>query len=323
LLQIRKQGPEAPFLKVLCKNKQSPKNFSSTGTLDMAEITASAVKELRERTGLGMMECKKALVEANGDIDLAIENMRKAGSMKAAKKAGRTAAEGLVLTKIASDSSYGVMVEVNSETDFAAREENFIAFVNKVLNKVFETKSTDIPLMMAGGMEETRLALVQKIGENISVRRAVLVGGDGATVGSYVHSNNKIAVLVALNGGDQDLAREVAMHVAATSPLVVSPEDVPADVLSKESEIYTAQAAESGKPADIIEKMVSGRLRKFIEEVSLTEQAFVKDPEIKVGKLVKQASARINSFVRFMVGEGIEKEVVDFAAEVAAQLKKD
>jgi len=323
LLQIQKQGPEAPFLKVLCKNKQSPKNFSSTGTLDMAEITASAVKELRERTGLGMMECKKALVEANGDIDLAIENMRKAGSMKAAKKAGRTAAEGLVLTKIASDSSYGVMVEVNSETDFAAREENFIAFVNKVLNKVFETKSTDIPLMMAGGMEETRLALVQKIGENISVRRAVLVGGDGATVGSYVHSNNKIAVLVALNGGDQDLAREVAMHVAATSPLVVSPEDVPADVLSKESEIYTAQAAESGKPADIIEKMVSGRLRKFIEEVSLTEQAFVKDPEIKVGKLVKQASARINSFVRFMVGEGIEKEVVDFAAEVAAQLKKD
>ena len=323
MLQIRKQGPEAPFLKVLCKNKQSPQNFSSTGTLDMAEITASAVKELRERTGLGMMECKKALVEANGDIDLAIENMRKAGSMKAAKKAGRTAAEGLVLTKIASDSSYGVMVEVNSETDFAAREENFIAFVNKVLNKVFETKSTDIPLMMAAGMEEIRLALVQKIGENISVRRAVLVGGDGATVGSYVHSNNKIAVLVALNGGDQDLAREVAMHVAATSPLVVSPEDVPADVLSKESEIYTAQAAESGKPADIIEKMVSGRLRKFIEEVSLTEQAFVKDPEIKVGKLVKQASARINSFVRFMVGEGIEKEVVDFAAEVAAQLKKD
>jgi len=323
LLQIRKQGPEAPFLKVLCKNKQSPQNFSSTGTLDMAEITASAVKELRERTGLGMMECKKALVEANGDIDLAIENMRKAGSMKAAKKAGRTAAEGLVLTKIASDSSYGVMVEVNSETDFAAREENFIAFVNKVLNKVFETRSTDIPIMKAAGMEEIRLALVQKIGENISVRRAVLVGGDGATVGSYVHSNNKIAVLVALNGGDQDLAREVAMHVAATSPLVVSPEDVPADVLSKESEIYTAQAAESGKPADIIEKMVSGRLRKFIEEVSLTEQAFVKDPEIKVGKLVKQASARINSFVRFMVGEGIEKEVVDFAAEVAAQLKKD
>jgi elongation factor Ts len=155
------------------------------------------------------------------------------------------------------------------------------------------------------------------------VRRAVVVGGEGATVGSYVHSNNKIAVLVALNGGDQDLARDVAMHVAATSPMVVKPEDVPADVLSKESEIYTAQAAESGKPADIVEKMVSGRLRKYIEEVSLTEQAFVKDPDLKVGKLVKQAGGTITAFVRFAVGEGIEKEVVDFAAEVAAQLKKD
>ncbi len=289
----------------------------------MAEITASAVKELRERTGLGMMECKKALVESTGDIELAIENLRKAGSMKAAKKAGRTAAEGLVMTKVADNGSYGVIVEVNSETDFAAREENFIAFVTKVLNKVFAGKTTDIAALMAAGLEEDRLALVQKIGENISVRRAVVVGGEGSTVGSYVHSNNKIAVLVALNGGDQDLARDVAMHVAATSPLVVKPEDVPADVLSKESEIYTAQAAESGKPADIVEKMVSGRLRKYIEEVSLTEQAFVKDPDMKVGKLVKQAGGTITAFVRFAVGEGIEKEVVDFAAEVAAQLKKD
>ncbi|MES2624532.1 MAG: translation elongation factor Ts [Pseudomonadota bacterium] len=289
----------------------------------MAEITASAVKELRERTGLGMMECKKALVESTGDIDLAIENLRKSGSMKAAKKASRTAAEGLVMTKLADNGTYGVMVEVNSETDFAARETGFIAFVTKVLDKVFASKSTDIAALMAAGLEEDRLALVQKIGENISVRRAVVVGGEGSTVGSYVHSNNKIAVLVALTGGDQDLARDVAMHVAATSPLVVRPEDVPADVLSKESEIYTAQAAESGKPADIIEKMVSGRLRKYIEEVSLTEQAFVKDPDIKVGKLVKQAGGTVASFVRFSVGEGIEKEVVDFAAEVAAQLKKD
>ena len=289
----------------------------------MAEITASAVKELRERTGLGMMECKKALVESTGDIDLAIENLRKAGSMKAAKKASRTAAEGLVMTRLADDGSFGVMVEVNSETDFAAREANFIAFVSKVLDKVFETKNTDIAALMASGLEEDRLALVQKIGENISVRRAAVVGGTNATVGSYVHSNNKIAVLVALNGGDQDLARDVAMHVAAASPLVVKPEDVPADVLGKESEIYTAQAAESGKPADIVEKMVSGRLRKYIEEVSLTEQAFVKDPDIKVGKLVKQAGGTITTFVRYLVGEGIEKEVVDFAAEVAAQLKKD
>jgi elongation factor Ts len=285
----------------------------------MAEITAGAVKELRERTGLGMMECKKALVEAEGNIDLAIENMRKAGSMKAAKKAGRTAAEGLVMTKVADNGSYAVMVEVNSETDFAAREDNFGAFVAKVLDLVFTSKETHVAKLMAMGLEEQRLALVQKIGENISVRRAVIVGGNGETVGSYVHSNNKIAVLVALQGGSVDLARDIAMHVAATNPLVVKPEDVPADVLKKESEIYTAQAAESGKPADIVEKMVGGRLRKYIEEVSLTEQAFVKDPDIKIGKLAKQGNASVVSFVRYMVGEGIEKAVVDFAAEVAAQ----
>lgn len=285
----------------------------------MAEITAAAVKELRERTGLGMMECKKALVEAEGDLDLAIENMRKAGSMKAAKKAGRTAAEGLVALKLAEDGSFGAMVEVNSETDFAAREDNFAAFTSRVLDQVFESRQTDVAALLAAGLEDERLALVQKIGENITVRRAVIVGGEGQTVGGYVHSNNKIAVLVALNGGDQDLARDVAMHVAATNPLVVNPEDVPAEVLSKESEIYTAQAAESGKPADIVEKMVSGRLRKYIEEVSLTEQAFVKDPDMKVGKLAKQANATILSFTRYMVGEGIEKQVVDFAAEVAAQ----
>ena len=285
----------------------------------MAEITAGAVKELRERTGLGMMECKKALTEAAGNLDLAIENLRKAGSMKAAKKAGRTAAEGLVLTRIADNGAFGVMVEVNSETDFAAREENFGAFVAKVADRVFTTRETDVARLMASGLEEDRLALVQKIGENISVRRAVLVGGNGETVGAYVHSNNKIAVLVALQGGTVELARDIAMHVAATNPLVVRPEDVPAEVLKKESEIYTAQAAESGKPADIVEKMVSGRLRKYVEEVSLTAQAFVKDPDVRIGKLAKQNNASVLSFVRYMVGEGIEKAVVDFAAEVAAQ----
>jgi len=285
----------------------------------MAEITAGAVKELRERTGLGMMECKKALTEAAGNLDLAIENLRKAGSMKAAKKAGRTAAEGLVLTRIADNGAFGVMVEVNSETDFAAREENFGAFVAKVADRVFTTRETDVARLMASGLEEDRLALVQKVGENISVRRAVLVGGNGETVGAYVHSNNKIAVLVALQGGTVELARDIAMHVAATNPLVVRPEDVPAEVLKKESEIYTAQAAESGKPADIVEKMVSGRLRKYVEEVSLTEQAFVKDPDIRIGKLAKQNDASVLSFVRYIVGEGSEKAVVDFAAEVAAQ----
>ena len=287
----------------------------------MAEVTTSLVKELRERTGLGMMDCKKALQAAEGDIEKAIEDLRKESGLKAATKAGRTAAEGLVLTKISADGSYGVMVEVNSETDFAAREENFVDFADTVLETVFSKKETDIDSLLASGLEHSRLALVQKIGENIGVRRAVMQETEGAIVGSYVHSNNKIAVLVTLRGGDEDLAKDVAMHVAAVSPLVVTAEDVPADVLSKESEIYTAQAAESGKPADIVEKMVSGRLRKFVEEVSLLEQAFVKDPDVKVGNLVKDAGAEVLSFVRFEVGEGIEKKEEDFAAEVAAQLR--
>jgi len=287
----------------------------------MADITTSLVKELRERTGLGMMDCKKALQAADGDIEKAIEDMRKESGLKAAKKAGRTAAEGLVLTRIADDNSYGVMVEVNSETDFAAREDNFADFANTVVETVFSKKTTDIDALMASGLEQSRLALVQKIGENISVRRAVMQESEGAIVGCYVHSNNKIAVLVSLRGGDADLARDLAMHIAAVNPMVVSAEDVPAEVLGKESEIYTAQAAESGKPADIVEKMVSGRLRKFVEEVSLLDQAFVKDPDIKVGSLVKDAGAEVLSFVRYEVGEGIEKKEEDFAAEVAAQLK--
>jgi len=287
----------------------------------MANITAALVKELRERTSLGMMECKNALVEADGDIDQAIELLRKASGMKAAKKAGRTAAEGVVLVKIASDNSAGVMVEVNSETDFAAKEQNFTNFAKQVLDAVFESKESDVSKLMEGDLEEARLGLVQKIGENITVRRAAVIAEEGLTVGSYVHSNNKIAVLVSLRGGDEELAKDVAMHVAAVNPMVVNAEEVPADVLSKESEIYTAQAAESGKPADIVEKMVSGRLRKFIEEVTLTEQAFVRDPDIKVGKLVKDGNAEIVSFIRYEVGEGIEVAVVDFVAEVAEQLK--
>jgi len=287
----------------------------------MAEITTSLVKELRERTGLGMMDCKKALQAAGGDIEKAIEDLRKESGLKAAKKAGRTAAEGLVLTKIADDGSYGAMVEVNSETDFAAKDENFSDFAGFVLDTVFSKKEDDIDALLAAGLEQTRQELVQKIGENITVRRAVVCEEEGGTVGAYVHSNNKIAVLVTLRGGDEDLAKDIAMHVAAVNPMVVKAEDVPAEVLNKESEIYSAQAAESGKPADIIEKMVSGRLRKYVEEVSLTEQAFVKDPDVKVGKLAKDAGAEILSFVRFEVGEGIEKKAEDFAAEVAAQLK--
>lgn len=286
----------------------------------MAEIKATMVKELRDRTGLGMMECKKALTAAGGDIEVAIEELRKSSGMKAAKKAGRTAAEGVVAIKVADDHSYGLLVEVNSETDFAARDENFLGFVASVVDQLFAGKSTDIVAALASGLEDKREALVQKIGENITVRRAELV--EGANVGGYVHGNGKIAVLASLTGGDEALAKDIAMHVAAVNPQVAKPEEMPAELLEKERAIYVAQAAESGKPAEIVEKMVEGRVRKFLAESSLVEQPFVKDPDQKIGQLLKSASADINRFSRFEVGEGIEKEEVDFAAEVAAQVKQ-
>ncbi|RLQ21406.1 elongation factor Ts [Seongchinamella sediminis] len=284
-------------------------------------MSAKLVKELRERTGLGLLECKKALAAADGDIEKAIEELRKSSGMKAAKKAGRTAADGVVVTRLAEDGSYGVVVEVNSETDFVARDDSFLAFVAKVADAAFAGKQTDVAALMAGELESDREALVQKIGENIGVRRVELVNADAGVVGAYVHGNNRIAVLVELKGGDQDLAKDVAMHVAAVNPQVVSPADMPEEVVAKEKEIYTAQAAESGKPAEIIEKMIGGRVKKFLSENSLVEQAFVKDPDVTVGKLVSAAGAEVASFVRFEVGEGIEVEKVDFADEVAAQLK--
>lgn len=281
-------------------------------------VTAAQVKELRERTGLGMMDCKKALTESDGDIELAIETLRKSSGMKAAKKAGRTASDGLV--RLRAGDGYAVLVEVNCETDFAARDENFTTFVDDVADAVLASKETDIAKLLESGFEAKREALVQKIGENVSIRRAAVVDNPGA---DYVHSNNKIGVLVALEGGDDALAKDVAMHIAASNPLVVSPDDVPADVVAKEREIYTAQAADSGKPADIVEKMIDGRVRKYLAEISLTEQAFVKDSGTKVGKLLAGAGASVSAFVRFEVGEGIEKEEADFAAEVAAQMKQD
>jgi len=287
----------------------------------MANITAGMVKELRERTGLGMMDCKKALVEADGDMDKAIDDLRKASGMKAAKKAGRIAAEGIVLTKIAEDGNSGIIVEVNSETDFVARDENFLNFANNILEQAFSRRESDVAALMAGELENVREALVQKIGENISVRRIQILefaNVNEGIVDSYVHSNNRIAVLVALKGGDDSLARDIAMHVAAVNPVVVRSEDVSKDLLAKESEIYSAQARESGKPEDIIEKMIQGRLRKFVAEISLLDQPFVKDPETTVGALLKKAGADVVSFVRYEVGEGIEKEEVDFASEVAA-----
>ena len=284
-------------------------------------MSAALIKELRERTGLGLLECKKALAAASGDVEKAIEEMRKSSGMKAAKKAGRTAADGVVVARVADDGSYGVIVEVNSETDFVARDENFLGFVNSVVDAAFAGKQTDVATLMAGDLESSREALVQKIGENISVRRIELVTADSGVVGFYVHGNSRIAVLVELKAGDQDLAKDIAMHVAAVNPQVVSPADMSAEVVAKETEIYTAQAQESGKPPEIIEKMIGGRIKKFLAENSLTEQSFVKDPDVTVGKLASSAGAEVVSFTRFEVGEGIEVAKVDFAEEVAAQLK--
>ena len=288
----------------------------------MANITASMVKELRERTGLGMMDCKKALVAAEGNIEKAIEDLRKNSALKAEKKSSRIAAEGIVLTKIAEDGNYGVVIEVNSETDFAARDENFLGFAQDALELAFCNSDADVGSLLAKGLEAERQALVQKIGENINLRRVDRLkfeNADEGIVESYVHSNNKIAVLLTLRGGDEAIARDIAMHVAAINPMVIRAEDVPEDILMRESEIYSAQARESGKPEEIVEKMIGGRLRKFITEVTLLEQPFVKDPDAKIGDLLREAGADIVNFVRYEVGEGIDKEELDFAKEVAAQ----
>ena len=289
----------------------------------MTSITASMVKELRERTGLGMMDCKKALSDADGDMEKAIEDLRKASGLKAAKKASRVAAEGVVMTKISEDGNRGVIVEVNSETDFVARDENFLGFAKKALDSAFEEDEASVEELLEKGLEVSRQALVQKIGENINLRRLERLNFENANQGiveSYVHNNGKIGVLISLQGGDEALARDIAMHVAAVNPMVVRPEDVPEDILAKESEIYSAQARDSGKPEEIVEKMISGRLRKFVAEVSLLEQQFVKDPETTIRELLKEVGADIVQFVRYEVGEGIEKAEDDFAAEVAAQL---
>lgn len=279
-------------------------------------ISAALVKELRERTGLGMMECKKALTANDGDIDKAIEDLRKNSGLKAAKKAGRTAAEGKV--RIVVNDASVVAVEVNSETDFAAGDANFIEFADKVVAKLAETKETDIAKLTEGELEEARMALVQKIGENVTVRRAFVVEDD--TVGAYLHANGKIAAIVALKGGDAELAKDIAMHVTAVNPRVVRPEDMPEAELEKEKDIIKAQPDMAGKPDEIVEKMMGGRISKFLKENSLLEQPFVKNPDQTIAQLAKAAGAEVVSFVRIEVGEGIEVEEVDFAAEVAAQL---
>ena len=246
-------------------------------------ITASMVKELRERTGLGMMDCKKALEETDGDLEKAIEELRKTSALKAAKKAGRTTADGLLAVKVAEDGSKGALVEVNIETDFAAKNEKFIAFVDRTLDLVFDGGDGDLASIMANGLDAERESLVQEIGENISVRRAAVINSDAGGVHFYLHGDNRKASLVELSTRNEELARDVAMHITAIGPMVVRSDDVPADVLAKEREIYTTQAQDSGKPAEIIEKMVEGRVRKYLAEVSLVDQPFVKDPSFVAG----------------------------------------
>ena len=286
-------------------------------------ISASMVKELRERTGAGMMDCKKALVEANGDAEVAAENLRKSGVAKADKKSGRIAAEGKVV--IAVDGNRAVIVEVNSETDFAAKDENFVAFVDSVAAAALATSATDVAGLaeesLADGrsVETARTELVAKIGENVSVRRFAGVAADGS-IGAYTHGA-RIGAVVTIEGGDEALARDIAMHVAASNPSCIDESGVPADVLEREHRILTEQAQDSGKPAEIIEKMVSGRVAKFLKEITLLGQPFVKDPDISVGKLIKAANASVTSFVRFEVGEGIEKKQENFADEVMKQIE--
>ncbi len=289
-------------------------------------ITANQVKELREITGLGMMECKAALTECNGDQDAAIDLLRKKAGAKVEKKAGRTAAEGAIGISIGADRKLAAMAEVNSETDFVAKGDDFIAFANAVAAGAAKHNPADVEtlksVVLDGGqtVSQAREALVMKLGENINVRRFVRYHSDKGHIGAYVHGR-KIGVLVELEGGTETLARDAAMHIAASRPECVDKGQVPADVIAKEREIFTAQAAQSGKPAGIVEKMVLGRVNKFLAEITLLGQPFVKDPETTVEKLLMTANAKVLRFTRYEVGAGIERNSNDFAAEVMAKVK--
>lgn len=287
-------------------------------------ISASMVAELRARTGAGMMECKKALVESNGDMDAAAENLRKSGQAKADKKAGRVAADGRIV--IRQDGDRAVIVEINSETDFVAKDENFARFAEAIADAALKSGNTDAAAFtresLADGrtVETARTELVAKVGENISVRRIAAIENTGPT-GTYTHQGDKIGAVVALEGGDEELARDIAMHVAAINPTCIDESGVPAETIETERRIFAEQAAASGKPADIIEKMVQGRVQKFLKEVTLVGQPFVKDDKTTVGQLLKKKGARVVAFVRFEVGEGIEKKEDNFVEEVMAQVK--
>lgn len=291
-------------------------------------ITASLVKELRERTGAGMMECKKALVDASGDIEIAIETMRKAGQAKADRKAGRAAAEGLVAIAVDDQHTRAAMVEVNCETDFVAKEDGFQGFAAQVARQVLVVQPSTMDALLAtrlelaepATIEERRRQLVARIGENIAIRRWVSLESSRGRVGSYLHGG-RIGVLVAIAGGEERLAKDIAMHIAASRPVCIAEDSIPAELLAKEKEIFAAQAASMGKPPAIVEKMIAGRLTKFVAEITLLGQPFVKDPEVTVAKLLNNNGAVVEAFERFEVGEGLEKKADDFAGEVMAQIQ--
>ncbi|MEM9243199.1 MAG: translation elongation factor Ts [Pseudomonadota bacterium] len=287
-------------------------------------VTASLIKELRERTGAGMMDCRKALEANNGNIEAAIEEMRKSGQAKAAKKAGRVAAEGILAIK--SRGNQTVMVEVNCETDFVAREDSFKQFADAVAESALKQKSDTVEQLQNADfgdhktVDQARTTLIAKIGENIQLRRIKYIETEN-NLGRYVHGAGRIAALVEIEGGDGELAKNIAMHITAMNPQAINADDVPAALLDKEKEIFSAQAQQSGKPAEIIEKMVAGRLKKFINEISLEGQSFIREPDKTVGQLLKEQQATVKQFFRFEVGEGIEKETSNFADEVKAAVQ--
>ena len=286
----------------------------------MTEISASLVKELRERTGMGMMDCKQALLETNGDISQAIEELRKSSGIKASKKAGRSAADGILQIQLVN--SVGFMVEINCETDFVAKDGSFVEFSEEVLKALSTGQYLELDQLMAGDLNDKREKLVQKLGENIVVRRVFISDDSADHTGIYLHSNKKIACIVCLKGGNEEVAKDIAMHIAATDPLAITPQDIPEETIKKEKEIFEAQSADSGKSAEIIVKMVEGKVKKFLSEVSLTEQDFVKDPGLKIKSLLDKNKAVVIQFKRFEVGEGMEIEETDFAAEVMSQIEK-
>jgi elongation factor Ts len=291
---------------------------------EVMQITAAMVKELRERTGSGMMECKKALQETDGDIDVAIENMRKSGLAKADKKAGRVAAEGRVAIEISDDGKSAVILEANCETDFVSGGDDFMSFVTSIAKTALNSKPANVEALVElplgdETIENARQAMVAKIGENIQVRRFEILETSTGTFGSYAHGN-RMSVLVEMENGSDELIKDVAMHIAASNPTCVTEDDVPAEMLEKEKDILRAQALESGKPADIVEKMLTGRIRKYLAEITLVGQPFVKDPDKTVGALLSDAGASVTRFVRYEVGEGIEKKEENFADEVMAQV---